>query len=563
MEYNTLHRLTFTNKYVKYILSIISGITIGISYPPTGEYFWFFIYFGIILLLYFVYSEDTFRSVFKYTYFSLLISNIIGIYWISAWHSDDTFLKIGGILAIIIHPLFNIIPILIFFFLVKLNNQKKRYELLFFFPFLWVGYEFFDNQWQLNFPWLELGNTEAYNINRIQYIEYTGIHGVSFLICLASSLLLYLFFQIVFKNWKIYSFKSFILFLSIIIILIFPNIFSYFTLKNIQNNINNSYNSDVLSISVIQTNIDPFEKWKGDPNWVVEKNLKGIREALKSNPDLIILNETATPFFFLEDHNLLRSKKFTDIVDSSMKSLLMGIPHLEYYKDTINVPEDALRMSNSGKLYDKFNSAILIEPNSKLSNSTIHKKVKLVPFSEKFPYQSYLKSLKSLFTWQVGISGWQFGKVNTLFNFKSPKHNINPKFSVLICFESVFSDYVRESTKNGAQFLVIITNDGWFGHTSGPIQHERYAVLRAIENRKWVSRCAQTGISCFIDPFGVIHTTIPYGEEGVITEKIILNSEKTFYSENGDILGRISFYLLGSCILILPIYGIFLKYGRK
>ncbi len=129
-----------------------------------------------------------------------------------------------------------------------------------------------------------------------------------------------------------------------------------------------------------------------------------------------------------------------------------------------------------------------------------------------------------------------------LFNLKDTAKNIDTKFASLICYESVFSEFVSEFAKDGAEYFVIVTNDGWWGDNAGPEQHNRYAVLRAIENRKWIVRCAQTGVSCFIDPLGNMYDEIPYWKEGVVDRNIIANTEKTFYVQHGDIIGVAGFY---------------------
>jgi apolipoprotein N-acyltransferase len=254
---------------------------------------------------------------------------------------------------------------------------------------------------------------------------------------------------------------------------------------------------------------------------------------------MLVLHETAPPYYFLDDVNMLKSKKFFDFVDTSRKYLVMGIPHRHYYKDSLEAPPDS-RVTESRRHFDVFNSAILLEPGKNPKESTIHKKIKLVPFSERIPYQESLPFLKKWLTWGVGISGWQLGKERTIFDLNDG--NVNTRFAVLICYESVFSQLVTEFTGSGAEFFIIVTNDGWWGDNAGPEQHNQYAVLRAIENRKWIARCAQTGVSCFIDPMGNIYNRIPYWNEGIINRNVISNTEKTFYVRNGDIIGVISFY---------------------
>lgn len=528
----------------------------GLSYPPFKS--WFLIYFSLLILLYLILESNRFRQAFSRAYIFLLVCSEITLYWISGWHSDDTFLKIGGLATVFIHPLFMLIPYMITY---GISRYKKGLALLLF-PLILVGYEYFDNIWQFTFPWLELGNTETYNLNRIQYIEYTGVHGISFFICIITSLLYFLISKIAGKKWSLLSPPAIALYIVLLALILFPNFYSYSRL----NEDNSRYfkpqdSSKVIDIAVVQANTDPFVKWKkdGEAN-LLDSYHRHLENARKLDPDIIVLHETATPFYFLEDYNYIKTKRFTDFVDSSKKYLVMGIPHLEYYDDSTKAPKDSKRMFNSGRLYDTYNSAIMIEPGKDLKKSTIHKKVKLVPFSERTPYQEYLAFLKDAIKWGVGISGWQFGTEQTIFTLNDDSKDIHTKFSVLICFESVFSDFVSRFSKKGAEFFIIVTNDGWWGDNAGPIQHEQYAVLRAIENRKWIARCAQTGVSCFIDPLGNVYDRIPYWNEGEIKRTIYANTEKTFYSENGDIIGLIGYY---TGILCFAACFIIYVYNRK
>ncbi|KXK54713.1 MAG: apolipoprotein N-acyltransferase [Chlorobi bacterium OLB5] len=166
--------------------------------------------------------------------------------------------------------------------------------------------------------------------------------------------------------------------------------------------------------------------------------------------------------------------------------------------------------------------------------------------------------LKKWFTWGVGISGWQIGREQTVFELKDSVKGLNTKFAGLICYESVFSEFVSEFVKKGAEYIIIVTNDGWWGDNSGPEQHNQYAVLRAVENRKWIVRCAQTGVSCFIDPLGNTYDKIPYWQTGVIDRNIISNNEITFYTANGDITGK-----AGVIVFIFSLLAVIINYVYK
>ena len=238
----------------------------------------------------------------------------------------------------------------------------------------------------------------------------------------------------------------------------------------------------------------------------------------------------------------------------------MGVPYLHYYSDSNSAPRDSKIMRGSGKRYDTFNSAVLLEPSKDISEFKIYSKSRLVPVSERIPYQEYVPFLEKILKWGVGLGSWQIGNEMTVFEMKHSGKGKPIKFAVLICFESAFSEYASEFVKNGAEFLVVITNDGWFGKSSGPYQHQQFSVLRAIENRKWVIRSAQTGISCFIDPLGNVYYKTGLFTESVIAKDIIANDEKTFYSQHGDLIGKISY---GVSVIMLIVNGIVFAKRRK
>jgi apolipoprotein N-acyltransferase len=506
----------------------------------------------MIILIYLMLSAERFRQALGRAYLTVLFFNILTLYWVGGWHSDDTFLKLGGVFTVLIHPLFFLVPLLIFYGIKKLRKPSLA---LLFFPFIWTGFEYSHNLGELAYPWLELGNTETYNIGRIQYAELFGVHGITFLICVISVLLYYVLLKLITREWKLTSKPVLINFSIIVILIVLPNIYSYNYLVNTANYdkyFTSEDSSKIIKTAIVQPNVDPYKKWEANSRDVlVDSYIEKLNKALLLNPDMIVLNETAVSYYFLEDYNYDKTSKFINFVNSSSRLLVMGIPHLQYYPDS-TAPPDSKIMSRSHRKYRTFNSAILLEPGKNIDEYQIHKKVKLVPFSENVPYSKYLPFLKKFISWGVGISSWNPGDSLILLNLNH--NNIHTRFAALVCFESVFSEYVSESVKNGAEFLVIITNDAWWGNNAGPVQHEQFAVLRAIENRKWIVRAAQTGISCYIDPLGNIYDRIPYDTDGITARNIYANTDKTFYSENGDIVGMISYYIeiigLVFCIIL-------------
>jgi len=262
-----------------------------------------------------------------------------------------------------------------------------------------------------------------------------------------------------------------------------------------------------LKIGLVQGNIDQSIKW--DKSFQIE-TLK-IYEKLSSKvaeekPDLIVWPETATPFFFQDAKEY--QPLVLDIPKKTNAFLLFGTPTYKIQKGKVNHYNSAYLVSPSGEPVGKYD------------------KIHLVPFGEYVPMQDLLFFIGSL---GEGIGDFKSGKET--FNFSLPQG----KFGVLICFEIIFPDLCRRFVKKGANFLVTITNDAWFGRTSAPYQHFSMATFRAVENRVFVARAANTGITGFIDPRGKILKQGGIFKEEAMDGTIRLSSQKTFYTLYGDI----------------------------
>jgi apolipoprotein N-acyltransferase len=190
-------------------------------------------------------------------------------------------------------------------------------------------------------------------------------------------------------------------------------------------------------------------------------------------------------------------------------------------------------------VYNSWNSSILLQPN----DDTIQKysKIKLVPFAERVPWSDVLSFMNAMY-WNFGLGGWAVGEDTTVFQFKT-RNTTSVFFSNLICYESIYPGFTSEFVRKGAQFLTIITNDSWWGNTSGAYQHKQYAIFRAIENRRWIARCANGGISCFIDPFGRVVESSELFTQKILYGNIVPNNVLTFYSQHGD-------WFAESCLIV-------------
>jgi apolipoprotein N-acyltransferase len=180
-------------------------------------------------------------------------------------------------------------------------------------------------------------------------------------------------------------------------------------------------------------------------------------------------------------------------------------------------------------------------------------KMKLVPLGERVPFVDQLGFLGDVFKWGVGISGWNVGKDTTVF-----KTSLNGKDTLkvggLVCYESVFPVFVSYFVQRGAEMIAVVTNDSWYGKSSGPYQHKEFAILRAVENRRSVVRCANGGVSCIINALGEIETETELFTQTVLVGSVPLQDEETFYTNNPSIVPVLcsvfSFWIFGMNILL-------------
>jgi apolipoprotein N-acyltransferase len=278
--------------------------------------------------------------------------------------------------------------------------------------------------------------------------------------------------------------------------------------------------TQTMRVALLQVNLDPERvtdrTYASEMMEVVEEM---IFEAAEQRPGLVILPESGLPGF------LGRRRQY--------ESLLMRL------SETTGIPivTGAVRHEREDQTDRFFNSALLFKPSSPVEH---YDKLHPVPFSERLPYDDVIPWIQRL---QMGQGFYSPGRRFQVFDLDGAS------FSVLICFESIFPRLASRFTKSGADFLVNITNDSWFGDSPGPYQHAEMAVLRAVENRVSVARCANTGVSMFIDPYGRVHSrTAMFTRELVIDDMQLLTSTATPYRRWGEWFSGIS---LASSLLLL------------
>jgi apolipoprotein N-acyltransferase len=267
---------------------------------------------------------------------------------------------------------------------------------------------------------------------------------------------------------------------------------------------------------------------KADPKkhatFIMQKYTDLTRQALEDHPDLVVWPEAATPGFVLKNMSL--HQEITSLIKESKTHFIIGSS--EY-------PKFVKPSSSNSKGIG--NTALFFSPEGKVVGQYL--KIHLVPFGEYVPYEGTIPWPG--FVIPEGKRSYEIpGKEFTLFGIDGTK------FGVIVCWEIVFPDLFREFVKRGANFMINITNEGWFGETAAPYQMLMVNVFRAVENRIAVARAANTGISCFIDPYGRIDGRVSTNNkdifvEGYLTSQVPLAHEKTFYTIYGDIFVYVIF----------------------
>lgn len=472
-------------------LSVFAGLFLAISLPN------FFIPFSFIAGFYILFNlvtNENLKPNLLYSLFAGISFSTLSFYWIvyaiSYYGGLNIFLS--SVLFLLFSISYAIGVFVIFQFLLKIGYDRYGYKIFYLAPFIWVIFEFSREFFPFNgFPWNLTGYMLSYINPFAQLTSMLSIYGLSFLV-LFSSVNFFLFI----KRKTKYS----LLILTI-------NILFFVILFLAGNHRINNYIDEgkIFKVALIQGNIDESLKLK--PNYetnkkIIDKYTMLIQESLKHSPDIIILPESAIPIYPYIDTSL--KEYFFQKIQTIKKPMIIGFDNI------ILTPEREI-----DKVY---NSVFLLNEDHNYLDS--YNKIKLVPFGEYTPFRN--KILENIFVYLQGID-FMKGEGQKIIHYG------DLKAVPLICFESIFADFVSSFVEKGGNLIINITNDGWFGKTSGPYQHFEMARIRAIENGIYMVRVANTGISAVINPVGVVKSHLPLMKDGYIVQDIYLSNNRTFF----------------------------------
>jgi len=523
------------------LYALLSGILLALAWPTYG--FPALLFFAFVPLLYAEFKIRNSQTKYSKTkilglsYLSFFIWNLITTYWLS--YSTP----FGGSFAVLMNSLLMALVFLLYHIVAKRSDFKAASAFLI---SIWIVFEKIHLSWEFSWPWLNLGNAFSDYHHWIQWYEYTGTFGGTLWVLLVNIA--------VFKLTLLYRehCTNEILVrgsIKIGLMILVPIGISYFILNNY------SESKKQLEAVILQPNIDPYtEKYNVNDTRIGELLVQLSEEKVTDNTSILVAPETV-----FADGTVLSRFQFSE-PDFFGRQLLLKYPKLNFlsgisFFERFSDPEQVSTQSNKigpNDWYNDYNSAFFM--NNDAPPQFYHKS-KLVVGVENFPYQDLLRPL--LGDIMIDLGGTVAMKTT---QEKREVFHLNNNYNTapIICYESVYGDYVTGYVKNGANFLSIITNDAWWADTQGHKQHLSYAKLRAIETRRSVVRSANTGISAFINEKGDIVKSLAYEETGSIKNNITLNSKLTFYVKHGDYIPRVAQFLA----LFLFLFAI-VRFKRK
>jgi apolipoprotein N-acyltransferase len=513
------------------LLAVLSGLLLTGAFPKIG---WDWLaWFALVPLLAAI-SNLSVRQSFRMGFITGLVHYMSLLYWVVPVMRTYGYLPLYLSVAILFlfTAVLALFPAVFSMALAAVGISPLR--CLITMPLLWVALEYVRTFIFTGFPWELLGYSQYLRHHLIQIADLFGVYGVSFLIALGNTAIFLAIMCIGRKTWhgKPIS-KSLALGASMLFVAGFLLNWIYGAWR-IQATDRLVAAAPTARVAVIQGNIDQGVKWDPEFQDATINTYNRLSLAVKSKkPDLIVWPESATPFFLFYDRR--PTKKVLAGIEQADIDFLIGSPSFE----------------RQGKSAIYYNSAYLVSPVTKKISK--YDKAHLVPYGEYVPFKKWLPFLGKLVA-QVGdFRSGAPGK--TLLWHKNA-------IGVQICYEIIFPGLSRAMVKNNAVLLINITNDAWFGKTSGPYQHFSMTIFRAVENRRALARAANTGISGFIDPVGRILASTPLLEEAALVRSLPLIRNKTVYTRYGDILALAC--LIGTTfVILLEIGNYMLKFQKK
>ena len=487
------------------------------------------------------------KRVWIYHYSAFVLWNAVTTFWVCNATIG------GGIFAV----LANSLQMSLVFGLFRLSKKRFSGSLPYIFLMTaWIAWERFYFDAEISWPWLVLGNSFARSIWAIQWYEFTGALGGSLWIWMCNLSIFGILVSLSDGSISHWNGKAKAAAATgLLVLFVAPPVVSGFIGREYHDAMEEGEQLDVM---IIQPNIDPYNKFQAmtqaQQNGILlsmaEKNLKERKNDSTAAPLLIVAPETFTGGVICGEYQ--RSQTWNGFIrflkDYPGVNMLFGASTYDYIHSP-EAPSYTARKVGDGMWVESHNSALMTDGSAR---TEIYHKSKLVVAVEHTPYPRIFCPIDNMLG---GVMGRCVGQDEiSLLHVKDKDSSI--PIGCAVCYESVYGEYYTDYIRKGAKAMTIITNDAWWGNTPGYRQHLSYASLRAIETRRAIARCANTGISAIISPSGKIHQPTPWWEPAVIEGSIPLRNDITFFVSHGDITGRVCTFIFLLMLLALAVQSV-------
>jgi len=480
------------NKKLDILLALTSGILLVLGFQPFDLYI--FPWVAIVPLLFALRGKSPLPSFLLglLTGFTWFMGTIYWVFHSMYFYGNIPVVISSLMLALLCLYLGSYVGL--FSMLFNAVSKGSKLPALLIVPLLWVSLEFLRTYLLTGYPWALLAYSQYESLHLIQIADITGVYGISFLVAALNGLI----FDLAVNRESKGRTAASVVYVVIVAATLFYG----------AGRLAESEDGREFKVSVIQGNISQDKKWDARfQEEVIDTYKRLTLEALPEGPDMIVWPETALPFIF--GYHLDLTEETLSFQKGLDTHLLFG---------SILLKGTELGESSFT------NSAVLLSPQGDVAS--VYDKMHLVPYGEYVPFRSLIPFAKRL---TAGIGDFSSGKEPLVMETPFAK------IGNLICYEIIFPGLVRSFVEKGANVLVTITNDAWFGRTSAPYQHFAMAVFRAVENRVPVIRSANTGISGFIDSKGRIRKQSSIFTEAVVNGKVAVGKRRSIYTEYGDV----------------------------
>jgi len=508
------------------LLPALTGLLLIASFPRAGQGYLAWVAF--VPLIAYVFLARTRLRAFLGGFIAAFIQLFVLLIWI-----PPVLVNYGGLHAAIAWVAYSLLIVLLGCYLAAACAVTKHFLVrggkwfLFLFPAVLILSEYAATISPFGgFPWLLAGYTQANYLSAIQIADITGIYGISFLVFWINTVIAWICLR------RRTGAGIFVFLVAAILPIVLTLSYGALSLQRWENIVPTSHGVDnpaavEFTAAMLQLNISFDEPEQVRTNKYREGYVELAEDLRDSNADLLILPESPSPLSFQYDSG------YRLAVENLARQFNFGIIFNNINSD------------DSGEEIRYFNSAYYIDGNGEMKGT--YDKIHLVPFGEYIPMKRFFPFIDTITT---DVGEFSFGKEALIIEREDNASN------VIICFEAIFPELVRRFTKNGSRLIVNLTNDGWYGYSSAPYQHLAIARLRAVENRRYLIRAANSGFSALIEPTGRIQASSGLFEETVCRGKFSFLEEKTFYTRYGDVLVFL-------CAIISIGFLIFIEFRRN